>query len=648
MDKNVLIVEDQFIEANDLKIMLEKAGYSVCGIARSVSKALALIETQKPALVLVDIFLKGSLTGIDLAIKLKEAGIAFIFISANSNTEILEAAKATQPYGFLVKPFREKDLLIMLDIAQYRHENSVETNLRKEAKLKEELMQLAALESTSENKLRAVCRSLQQFVPFDFILAGDWEHESNTTTTTGLSRVGFNEYQGIGRDELNIIAKTDALTMEKLHRKIEASNEYAFFTEDNFKKYSLSNEAIRIYSDIFRLQALLVMPVRLTNGKIKNFYFFSRRANAYTSEHLLTAKSLSITLSSVLETIYMGDKVTETKTGTHSKENGKPEIRDFEGIIGNSPQLLTVLDHLTQVAAVDTSVLILGESGTGKERIVDYIHQLSPRKNKPLIKINCAALPASLVESELFGHEKGAFTGATSQRSGKFELANGGTLFLDEIGELPLELQSKLLRVLQEKEIERIGGGRAIKTDIRIVAATNRNLETEVGEGRFRLDLYYRLNVFPLEMPALRERKEDIPLLIEHFIRLYNRKANKNITHVSDTVLDQMLAYEWPGNIRELENTIERAVVLTKDLIINEVSLPGFSKEPNNNEKPQYLSLKDIKTIQDNERDHIIAVLKFCKGKIWGEGGAAALLNIPPTTLNSRMKKLGIHKEHLQ
>jgi transcriptional regulator with GAF, ATPase, and Fis domain len=315
----------------------------------------------------------------------------------------------------------------------------------------------------------------------------------------------------------------------------------------------------------------------------------------------------------------------------------------FEGIIGNSHLLLSVFDNITNVAPFDTAVLILGESGTGKERIADCIHNLSPRKKKPLVKVNCAALPAALIESELFGHEKGSFTGAIDKKIGKFEQANGGTIFLDEVGEMPIDLQVKLLRVLQEKEIEPIGGRSTVKIDVRIIGATNKNLEKEVGEGRFRLDLYYRLNVFPIQLPPLRDRTEDLPALAQHFVNTYNRKAGKNISGIADEALRNMMAYSWPGNIRELENLIERSVLLAKGTIIEDIPLPNIQSTNTS----EYGGRFHMKTIHENERDYIIQVLKKCNGKIWGSGGAAEVLNIPPSTLKSKMQKLGIQKEHI-
>ncbi|RYG44309.1 MAG: AAA family ATPase, partial [Chitinophagaceae bacterium] len=303
---------------------------------------------------------------------------------------------------------------------------------------------------------------------------------------------------------------------------------------------------------------------------------------------------------------------------------------------GNSQLLQTVLHHLKIVAPTETSVLILGESGTGKEKIAELIHQFSGRNAKPMVKINCAALPATLIESVLFGHERGAFTGATEKRIGKFEQADKGTIFLDEIGEMPLELQVKLLRVLQEKEIERIGASSTIKIDVRIIAATNRNLEKEVAEGRFRMDLYYRLRVFPLVLPALKNRREDIHLLAYHFMEIYNRKAGRSIKTIAPKVMDAFMKYDWPGNIRELEHTLETAVLLNEGHTINHVILPGMTEPKTDNNK--------VKTIEENEREHIINVLELCNGRIFGKGGAAEMLGMNVSTLNSRIKKLGIDK----
>lgn len=446
--EKILIVEDEFIVANDLRLMLMNGGYHVCATASSVEQARKFIEEKNPDWVLLDIKLKTPISGIELGKELFNRKIPFLYISANTNERTLEAAKATQPYGFLVKPFRERDLFVMLDIARYRY--SVETGMIKP-------------------KL-------------------------------------FNETAAKGIDP-DIVGKSAAI-------------------EDAFEK-------------------------------------------------------------------------------------------------------------VKAVAATNTSVLLLGESGTGKERFARAVHKLSARKNKPFVTVNCAALPVSLLESELFGHERGAFTGANQRRLGKFEMADGGTLFLDEIGELPLDAQVKLLRVLQEREIERLGGDGLIKVDVRVITATNRNLEKEVAANRFRLDLYYRLNVFPVELPPLRERKDDIEILAQHFLNRFSVSTGGKVVKISEKALQQLKQYDWPGNIRELEHLIERQILLTSGDEIGEIKLPDLQKEVQIDTGP-------IQTMEEMERMHIMRTLKACDGRVSGKGGAAEILNIPAQTLYSKMKKLGI------
>lgn len=315
---------------------------------------------------------------------------------------------------------------------------------------------------------------------------------------------------------------------------------------------------------------------------------------------------------------------------------------NFEEMIGQNPKFNEVCRGISLVAKTDSTVLILGETGTGKELVARAIHNNSPRKNKPLIKLNCAALPATLIESELFGHERGAFTGAIDRRIGKFELANGSTLFLDEVGELPLELQSKLLRALQEKEIERLGSNKTLHIDVRIIAATNRDLAREVQTGKFRQDLYYRLHIFPITLPPLRERKEDIPLLATHFIERYAKKTGKNIQGFSGKAMQDMMSYNWPGNIRELEHVIERCVIMSNGKLIQDLNLPDTFKKRTTTSVSGFV----VKAWDEQERDYILEVLKLTKGNVKGKGGAAELLQLPPTTLQSKMNKLGIERKH--
>jgi len=310
-------------------------------------------------------------------------------------------------------------------------------------------------------------------------------------------------------------------------------------------------------------------------------------------------------------------------------------------IIGESGALREVLRQLAIVAPMDSTVLILGETGTGKELIARAIHNRSPRRDRPFIKVNCAAIPAGLIESELFGHERGAFTGALSRRIGRFEMADTGTLFLDEIGDIPHELQPKLLRVLQEQEFERVGGTQATRVDARIVTATSRDLPRMVAAREFRADLYYRLNVFPLRVPALRERSEDIPLLVRHFVGLYARKMNRCITIIPPATIEALSRYTWPGNIRELQNVIERAVILSQDRVLHcpLAELRTSAAEPTAFDRNDY---SNAKTLKDSQREHILQALAETNWVIGGPRGAAAQLGLQRTTLSAMMQRLGI------
>ncbi len=310
----------------------------------------------------------------------------------------------------------------------------------------------------------------------------------------------------------------------------------------------------------------------------------------------------------------------------------------FEEIVGSSAPLQRVLQQVAKVAKTDSTVLILGETGTGKELIARAIHKRSPRANRAFIRVNCAAIPPSLIASELFGHEKGAFTGAVQRRLGRFEAADGGTIFLDEIGDLPAETQIALLRVLQEREIERVGSSRPLNVDVRVLAATNRDLEAAVERGAFREDLYYRLNVFPIWMPPLRERGEDIPVLVEYLVERYGKKAGKTIRNIRKQTLELFQAYDWPGNVRELQNVIERAVVLCEGetFAIDESWLKGKPHQPSER------TASPATTLAGGERGVIEAALAACHGRISGPKGAATRLGIPRQTLESKIKALRI------
>lgn len=383
-----------------------------------------------------------------------------------------------------------------------------------------------------------------------------------------------------------------------------------------------------------------------TNKRAVLFLFYKKNGFSREANRLLQSISmqLSITVANILTTQQITEYSAITKNNkTESTQNElileKINNSDFPNLIGNSAVLQKVLERISQVADSDSTVLICGESGTGKELVAQAIYNLSKQKKKKLITVNCASIPENLIISELFGHEKGSFTGATEKKIGKFELAHNGTIFLDEIGELSLEHQTKLLRVLQEKEIERIGGNKSIPIKVRIIAATNRDLQQEVEEGRFRADLFYRLNVFPIHLPALRERKEDILPLSYHFLQIYAAKNGKKINNITSKVVQAMQQYPWHGNIRELQHAIERSVLLTSGNSISDMEFPSLVKSNN-------AQSFEIKTLDELQKQYILEVLKYCNGRISGPFGAAIKLNIPPTTLISKMHKLGIKKEH--
>jgi len=386
------------------------------------------------------------------------------------------------------------------------------------------------------------------------------------------------------------------------------------------------------------VQSFCGFPLTVAGRRLGAIGFCSARKAAYDERdveflsHL--AQQVAVAVDNALaheESAQLRDKLAKEKL--YLEEEIKTEY-NFEEIIGDSQALKRVLKQVETVAATDTTVLILGETGSGKELVARAVHNLSRRRERTFVKLNCAAIPTGLLESELFGHEKGAFTGAIATKIGRFELADGGTLFLDEVGEIPLELQVKLLRVLQEQEFERLGSTRTIRVNVRVIAATNRNLEEMVEDHQFRSDLYYRLKVFPITVPPLRERPEDISLLVRHFVNKFARRMNKQIETIPIEAMKALQAYPWPGNVRELENFLERAVILsqTSDLfvLISELQRPSLTGGP------------AAVTLEDAERQHILKALRESKWTVSGPTGAAARLGMKRTTLISKMQKLGI------
>ena len=399
------------------------------------------------------------------------------------------------------------------------------------------------------------------------------------------------------------------------------------------------------------LNSLCVYPLKMRERVLGVFGLESSRENAFTEDDLTFLGQVANQIAIAVENALAYGQISELKDKL-AQENVylESEIRSelhFEDIVGNSEPLRRVLREIETVAPANSTVLIYGETGTGKELIARAVHNLSSRKSNPFVKLNCAAIPTGLIESELFGHEKGAFTGAIIQRVGRFELANRGTIFLDEIGDIPLELQPKLLRVLQEREFERLGSTRTLRTDARLIAATNRDLKTMVEEQRFRSDLYYRLNVFPIRMPSLRERKEDIPLLVRHFVKEFSRRNDRVIDTIPSETMQALVRYHWPGNIRELQNVIERAVIISRGPVLN-VALAELTSDVSSISAPVVTTAKSAprerlqEILQETERNQILSALEEANGVVAGPNGAAARLGVKRTTLQLKMQKLGI------
>jgi transcriptional regulator with GAF, ATPase, and Fis domain len=824
---SVLIVEDEFLIANNLQRILHKAGYQVTGLAKTVAEAQQAIAQVLPDVVLLDVFLKGEQTGLDLANWLNEQRIPFVFLSANLSDSVLEAAKVTQPFGFLNKPFRAKDVLTTLEIARYRHAHSAEARLRHQQQIQVAVNNAIITLHDRDQLSLAIATQIDKLVPFSFLNLRIGLPEDQSFYWVMLRKTALGTFERI---HLPMLLGPDASDdiLEKLHQETpdRMGAQPGIFSGADFEALCAEYLTARAIHDTFGVRSLLVLPVVLKrrsftnlqlartdgegftsadyeavslvisqialaldnllaceeidarrrlktaelavssafqNGRsmaeitpqvaaavsellpgvdflsiyqvgqmvgraaeeasvqkkdgafvaltatelappatisaqkweqlvadmehwllvptlnvgrspaeiqdqsmvaklygerlglrssmyvpivikgqpVASLVVASKALYAFTHKDLQTLQSLSNELALALENLLAFERIKHLseqleQERTYLSEEIK-KSHNFEEIIGTSPALLAVFESIAQVAPTDYTVLVTGETGTGKELVARAVHNLSGRGGRTMVKVNCAALPPQLIESELFGHERGSYTGATDQRIGKFELAHGSTIFLDEIGELLPELQAKLLRVLQEKEIERIGGKGTIAVDVRVIAATNRNLQEEVAAGRFRADLYYRLNVFPVRVPPLRERPEDILPLTAHFLQRISKKLGKPLTGISYAMRQQVEQYPWPGNIRELEHVLERAAIMARTPTL-ELPEPLMGEPVT----PTAVPASVVKSMQDAMRETILAALAKSNNRIRGQGGAAELLNVKPTTLESRMKKLQI------
>jgi formate hydrogenlyase transcriptional activator len=480
---------------------------------------------------------------------------------------------------------------------------------------------------TREELFTAISEVLARMIKFDRLALSMYDPESDVlriVTYAGPYR--REDYTPIGRElDLNDSPAGRAFLSQKpvLRRDLESERE--------------TSSEERAYGHGFR--SLCALPVTVRGRRIGAITVGSLAKNQYTEDDAEFLREIANQIAIAVDNMRSHEETEALKARfqaetVYLQEEIKTE-HNFEEIIGQSAPLRLLLHNLEQVAPTEATVLIQGETGTGKELLARAVHDRSRRKDRPLVKVNCGSIPAGLVESELFGHERGAFTGATQRRVGRFELAHGGTIFLDEVTELPIDTQVKLLRVLQEGEFERVGSNQTIKVDVRVIAATNRDLREIVKNGSFRSDLFYRLNVFPLTVPALRERRDDIPLLVNFFLSKFGKKLGREVRGVSQKSMDSLIRYDWPGNVRELQNIVERAVVLAGGPIV---------QVDDSMMRVDAAQASALDTLENTERNHILRALNETNWVVHGKRGAAEILGLNPSTLRSRMEKLGIKR----
>jgi formate hydrogenlyase transcriptional activator len=585
----VLVVDDTPANLGVLLEILNANGFDV-SIAEDGESALEQASYVRPDLILLDVVMP-AMDGFAACRELKQRSdtrdIPVIFMSALSDTEGKVRGFELGAVDYITKPFQTAEVLAR-----------VNTHLALQ-RLKQSLQQ-------SEERLSRIVESaLDAIIVFDrdgIVLLFNRAAER-------VFRCGAGEALGRQMDDLLSQPLRKVLAEYRSTDRADSALPAPTFIAEGHRAARADGESFAIEASLSCAEASGQVIYTLILRDI------DERMKAQAEMRHLQGLNR-----------YLEDELRSAKAGTE--------------LVGASAGLRAVLQQVQQVASTDATVLICGETGTGKELIAEAIHASSPRSAKPLVKLNCAALPANLIESELYGHERGAFTGALARRAGRFELADGGTLFLDEIGELPLDLQAKLLRVLQQGEFERVGGSVTLKVDVRIVAATNRDFAQEVAAGRFRADLYYRLNVFPITLPPLRDRKPDIVLLSNHFLRGYASKYGKRIEALSDSQAAVLSGYGWPGNVRELQHVIERAVILTQG---TRLALGDWFTEPS--PVPAAATATEAMTLEEADRAHILKVLGETAWRVSGKAGAAERLGVKPTTLESRMKRLGITRK---
>ncbi|MEM7106636.1 MAG: sigma 54-interacting transcriptional regulator [Bacteroidota bacterium] len=642
----ILILEGDISLAQDLEKKLAAIGYSNFHTRLTYEDATREIESHQFDFGIVDISIHGENSGIKIGELLNYHEVPYIFLTSFSDDSLLKEARKFRPYGYLIKPVNELELKSTIEIAKYRATYGNLTRVEKERQFLLEINSSMVRFKDRYEFFARINKSLRKLFDLDrsphiALLNDDGTY---LTLMFDLDSPEVDDHFISLVDSFNNFPVTD-----KIRELMDMGEPLILSLDDMWS--GLPIDAAREALTYIPTKSALFIPLKSNRKQLGYFIMMSSKEDFFGAAHFKIFEAVANHISIAVENILYFEKLhllkneaEQEKKYLHDEINARHNV---DGFIGHSPAVESIREKIKVVSRTDTSVLIYGETGTGKELVARSIHGKSGN-TKPMVKINCAALPSQLIESELFGHEKGSFTGALKKVIGKFEMAHNGIIFLDEIGELPIDLQPKLLRVIQEKEILRIGGASPIKLNAKIIAATNRDLEKEVQAGNFRADLYYRLNVFPINIPPLRHRKDEIPELAELFLKRFSRKLGRGNLKFSKNSLPTMLNYEWPGNIRELQHVIEREVILSKGKLIDITPELLITRDsPSKAYSAKGATAQGLKTYKKAEKDLIINTLKYTKGKVRGPGGAAEILDINPSTLESRIRKLGIVKKLL-
>jgi len=641
----ILVIDDEPDVVQSVQDLL-RLEYRVLG-ATGAEQALALLEENEVHIVITDQRMPG-ISGVDCLRRVRETNphaVRLLFTGYAEVKAVIDAINHGNVFRYITKPWDPEEFRATVrqaaqqyDLLQDRQRLLSElTRERDRLKLLLDVNNAVVSHLDLHELFAAIVYCLRQTLHHDYTSLALYDADSHALK---LHALDFATGKGLIQEGV-LVAVPDAPA-----GRAYTERKPVIFSAADLEKYTA--EFVRALL-VEGVKSLCCVPLITPKGVLGTVNAASRREFAFTPADADLMSQVANQIAGSVANALAYHEIEDLKNKlAEEKLYLEEEIRtehNFEEIVGESPALQKVLQEVAVVALTDSAVLILGETGTGKELIARAIHNLSDRRERTFVKVNCAALPTGLLESELFGHEKGAFTGAIAQKIGRFELAHHGTLFLDEVGDIPPELQPKLLRVLQEQEFERIGSNKTQRVDVRLVAATNRDLSQMVAERPFRCDLYYRLNVFPIALPALRQRKEDIPLLVSYFTQISARRMSKRIDTIPTEAMTALCQYSWPGNIRELENFIERAAILTRanSLQINplELKVPGAPSSPESSPPP---ASAESTTLEMAEKDHILHALRAANWKIGGPLGAAARLGISRTTLHSKMRKLGISR----